>query len=64
MKIKVESANGCKTTVESDGEDITIWQEDGEGDEERDMVMLFDAEMTRKFIKAIKEHAEGLGWEV
>jgi hypothetical protein len=63
MKTKIKSSDGCNTYVENDcGDDITIWQSD-EG-EEKDMVVIFDAKMARKMIKAIRKAAEELGWEV
>jgi len=64
MKIKVKSAGDCETSVENDGENITIWQEDEEEIGVKDMVMLFDAKMARKFIKAIRKNGKELGWEV
>jgi hypothetical protein len=42
--------------VENDAEDISLWQ--GE-----DLIMLFDAKMARKAIKAIKKSMRELGWE-
>jgi hypothetical protein len=64
MKTNIKSQKKCETTVENDDESIIIWQEDGYDAEEPDLVMLFNAKMARKFIKAIRKSAEELGWEV
>ncbi len=56
MKTIVYSKGGQEhIRVENDAEDISIWQ--GE-----DFVMLFNAKMARKFIKAIRASMEDLGW--
>ena len=43
--------------VQNDAEDIAIYQE-------RDLVMIFNERLARKFIKAVKKSAKELGWEV
>jgi len=56
MKTIVYSKGGDEhIKVENDAEDISIWQ--GE-----DLVMLFNAKMARKFIKAIKASMKELNW--
>jgi hypothetical protein len=62
MKTKVGNHTGCKTHVQSNAEHITIWQSD-EG-EEKDMVVIFDAKMARKMIKAIRKAAKEIGWDI
>lgn len=61
MKLKTD--NDVQTSVENDDESIMIWQSD-DPRQDRDLVMLFNAKMARKFIKAIRESAKELGWEV
>ena len=49
-------------TVETDGrESICIWQE---GEEEKQLIMLFNERMARKTIKALNKAAKEFGWEV
>jgi hypothetical protein len=56
MKTKVKCNCGSEhIVVESDAENISIWQKE-------DLIMLFDAKMARKFVKAIKAAMDDLGW--
>ena len=49
MKLKVKSNSGSKDiVVDVDAENISLWQKE-------DLIMLFDAKMSRKTIKAIKK---------
>lgn len=60
MKIVIKDADelrGDDISVDTDDEDISIWQGD-------DLIMMFDAQMARKVIKAIKKGAKHLGWDL
>jgi hypothetical protein len=58
MRTVVKSKGGEENLiVENDAEDISLWQGG-------DLLMIFNAKMARKTIKAIRKSAEQLGWEV
>ena len=63
MEVKLKPYGGVETSVDRDAESIMIWQKDDLVSPE-DFVMLFNAKMARKLIKAIKKQAKELGWEV
>jgi hypothetical protein len=56
MKTKIKCNFGSEDiVVDVDAENISIWQK-------ADLIMLFDAKMARKFVKAIKKGMRELNW--
>lgn len=63
MKVSLKKYGGIKTSVENDVGSIMIFQNDAIKTED-DLVMIFNANMARKMIKAIRKAAKENGWEV
>ena len=63
MKVSLKKYGGIKTSVENDVGSIMIFQNDAIKTED-DLVMIFNAKMARKMIKAIRKAAKENGWEV
>ena len=60
-KVIKSDARTHNVTIETDVDSICIWQD---GEEDKQLIMLFNERMARKTIKALKKAAKKMGWEV